>query len=149
MAAGPLDPVLVATNLLARTRPLGRRMTQQVAGFMWVGAAGSTTTTCQVFEGEQQQRPLCHRQISSSWHTPTDYATNLPETVSCQGVSRSQHHARGLLNAYAAHYNRHHPHQGLTQQPPEHDPADVIPINAPIRRRQVLHGLINEYHRAA
>jgi hypothetical protein len=45
--------------------------------------------------------------------------------------------------------SRHAQHQGLNQQPPNHDPASVIPLDAPITRRKVLGGVINEYRRVA
>ena len=58
-------------------------------------------------------------------------------------------HLRKVLAGYARHYNSHRPHQGLQQKPPLHQPDHAVDITARIERRQVLSGLISEYHRAA
>ena len=55
---------------------------------------------------------------------------------------------RKVLAEFARHYNGHRPHQSLQQQAP-HRPRRAIDITARIKRRQILGGLISEYHRAA
>jgi len=58
---------------------------------------------------------------------------------------------RRLIIEYLEHYNNHRPHQGINQRSPNTvDQADTepVPIEA-IRRRRILAGLTNEYHRAA
>jgi putative transposase len=61
----------------------------------------------------------------------------------------SEAHLRAVLRAYAGHYNGHRPHQSRQQRPPDHDEMAVVSLEAPVHRRKVLGGVINEYHRAA
>ena len=61
-------------------------------------------------------------------------------------------HLLAALREYLAHYNEHRPHQGLGQRPPGRDtlPPAVTDLTAiRVRRRKVLHGLINEYEQVA
>ena len=60
-----------------------------------------------------------------------------------------ERHLRQILGEYAQHYNHHRPHQSREQRPPLHKPGQAVDMTARIRRRQVVHGLINEYRRAA
>ena len=60
-----------------------------------------------------------------------------------------EQHLRQILAEYSQHYNHHRPHQSRAQRPPLHEPGRAIDVTARIKRRQVFHGLINEYRRAA
>jgi len=61
----------------------------------------------------------------------------------------SERHLRRILTEYARHYNEHRPHQSREQRPPLHKPGQPVDITGRIRRRQVVHGSINEYRRTA
>ncbi|WP_207921493.1 integrase core domain-containing protein [Micromonospora sp. KC721] len=61
----------------------------------------------------------------------------------------NERHALTVVGQYVDHFNNHRPHQGRQEQPPSHEPAVVIPMDKPLRRRRRLGGVINEYHRAA
>jgi putative transposase len=60
-----------------------------------------------------------------------------------------ERHLRRVLAEYARHYNEHRPHQSREQRPPLHEPGQPVDVPARTTRGQVVHGLINEYHRAA
>ncbi|WP_207914077.1 transposase [Micromonospora sp. KC213] len=61
----------------------------------------------------------------------------------------NKRHALTVVGQHGDHFNNHRPHQGRQQQPPNHDPAVIIPMDKPVRHRRRLNGVINEYHRAA
>ena len=60
-----------------------------------------------------------------------------------------ERHLRQVLGKYSRHYNEHRPHQSREQRPPLYEPGQKIDVTARIKRRQVVHGLISEYSRAA
>ena len=60
-----------------------------------------------------------------------------------------ERHLRQILAEYSRHYNEHRPHQSREQRPPLQQPGQTIDVTARIERKQVVHGLISEYSRAA
>jgi hypothetical protein len=60
-----------------------------------------------------------------------------------------ERHLRGVLAAYAAHYNSQRPHRALHLRPPRPEAPAPKPVHGKIRRRPILGGLINQYESAA
>jgi transposase InsO family protein len=60
-----------------------------------------------------------------------------------------ERHLRVVLAEFQTHYNDNRPHQGRQQRPPNHTAHQTSDPTARIHHKQVLGGLINEYHRAA
>ncbi|MEU4332970.1 integrase core domain-containing protein [Nonomuraea dietziae] len=81
------------------------------------------------------------------------YAERWVHTVRAECTDRmliyDERHLRPVLKEYAEHYNEHRPHQSRKQRPPDQDERIVVPMEGWIKRRKVLSGAINEYHRAA
>ena len=63
---------------------------------------------------------------------------------------RGRRHLDRTLRAYADHYNRNRPHRALGLAIPEPVAEDPVPTRPrDVRRREILGGLINEYHGVA
>ncbi|WP_255945023.1 integrase core domain-containing protein [Streptomyces odontomachi] len=81
------------------------------------------------------------------------YAERWVRTVRAECTDRmliyNSQHLQSVLSQYTDHYNQHRPHQSRRQRPPIFDELRNRSLEAPIRRRKVLGGMINEYHRAA
>jgi hypothetical protein len=59
-------------------------------------------------------------------------------------------HLDRTLRTYAEHYNRGRPHRALALASPLPGARDPIPVSPrDVRRRDLLGGLIHEYHGAA
>jgi putative transposase len=58
-------------------------------------------------------------------------------------------HLETVLRIYTAHYNRERPHRALALLSPDSTNADPPASHGEIKRRDLLGGLIHQYHRAA
>ncbi len=79
------------------------------------------------------------------------HAERFVETIRAECLDWSlilgRRHLDRTLRAYAEHYNRARPHRALGLAPPLAEAGDPIPVSPrDVRRRDVLGGLIHEYH---
>ena len=78
------------------------------------------------------------------------YAERLVQTIRRDCLDwfliRGPRHLEHVLAAYVDHYNGHRPHRGLGLAPPDRTPPERA---GPLERRDLLGGLIHEYHRTA
>ena len=58
-------------------------------------------------------------------------------------------HLEHVLDAYAEHYNGARPHRGLDLEPPDPGLTAEEASGTIVRRRDVLGGLMHQYHRSA
>ncbi|GAA4049383.1 hypothetical protein GCM10022248_15430 [Nonomuraea soli] len=60
-----------------------------------------------------------------------------------------ERHLRSIPSEYTGSLQQASPAPVRRQRPPDQDAGVVVPLEGRIRRRRVLGGVINEYHRAA
>ena len=79
------------------------------------------------------------------------YAERVIETIRAECLDwtliQGRRHLDRTLWTYAEHYNRGRPHRALGLTPPLATAGEPIPANPrDVRRRDLLGGLIHEYH---
>ena len=82
------------------------------------------------------------------------YAERVIETMRAECLDWTlilgRRHLDRTLRTYAEHYNRRRPHRALGLAPPLAAAGEPIPVEPrDVRRRDLLGGLIHEYHGAA
>ncbi len=91
--------------------------------------------------------------VRTPYRAPTAnaYAERWVRTVRAECLDHllivNEAHLRQVLTGYVAHYNQARPHRGLGQQ--TSIPCARRDPRGPVRRRDVLGGLIHEYDREA
>ena len=82
------------------------------------------------------------------------HAERVIETIGAECLDRSlilgRRHLDRTLRTYAEHYNRQRPHRAVGLASPDATSAEPIPADPrDVRRRDLLGGLVHEYHGAA
>jgi putative transposase len=98
----------------------------------------------------QQQLVLAQR-IGSTSGIPSRWVRTVREECLDWTLVLGRHHLDAILRDYVRHYNQHRPHRGLRLQVPAPVSAmtSAPPAFSDVGRRDVLGGLIHEYHAAA
>ena len=85
---------------------------------------------------------------------PNAYAERVIETIRAECLDWSlilgRRHLHRTLRTYAEHDNRGRPHGGLDLATPLAEAGEPVPVSPPhVHRRDLLGGLIHEYHGVA
>jgi putative transposase len=103
----------------------------------------------EVFRGEGIQ--VIHTRIRAP--QANAYAERFVRTIRAECLDWllivGRRHLEHVLRTYTSHYNRERPHRALALHPPESATAIDRPGVGTVDRRDLLGGLIHEYHRAA
>ena len=94
------------------------------------------------------------RVIRTPIRAPNAHAERVIETIRIECLDWTlilgRRHLDQTLRIYAEHYNRQRPHRALALAAPLAEASIPIPVDPhDVRRRDLLGGLIHEYHGAA
>jgi putative transposase len=92
--------------------------------------------------------------VATTWLAAANaYAERFVRTVRAECLDwlliLGRRHLEHVLRTYTTHYNHERPHRGLALPTPEPASTTAPPTTGRIERRDLLGGLIHEYHRAA
>ena len=76
------------------------------------------------------------------------FVRSIREECLSRVVPLGERHLREILRDYVDHYHMERNHQGLENRLIK-PPADVIPIDRPVKKRERLGGMLNYYYREA
>ena len=136
LGAGTIRRILTA----ARLGPAPRRANTGWRTFLRAQAVGLQTTDFFTLDTVTLHRlsVLFVMEVRTRAHCYAEqFIRSVREECTDRLLIYHQRHAFAVLNQYVHHVNDHRTHQILSQHPPHHDPATVIALDAPIRRRKV------------
>ncbi len=128
-AAGPgsADPVPLGLSSLSRAAPVSIGVRSRACEASPVADAVSASAVPSVCDAISRSSVTCSAGPGSPSATTSGWS--------------------GRLNPCAEHYNRGRPHRGLALATPLAEPQGPMPVSPrDVRRRDLLGGLIHEYH---